>query len=144
MAVFNLTDIRRMQACTGGEGGLGEPHLLPRLAERGAKIREQRGPVVSQHDGHVVLGHPRLPRRARGVRAATCRRSERRAGVHVGEQAGGWNLQRPRQAEQQQDGNIMPAALNLAQVPVIKEASAGCERLLGQVALLAIRSERRP
>ena len=89
------------------------------------------------------MGYRRTPRLSGGERVAGCGRSKGGVGVQLCKQAGGWNLQSMRKADQRKHRNIVPPQFNLAEIPVPYARSSG-EGLLGQAALLPVLTEGRP
>jgi len=92
VALLNLTEVRGIQACSGGEGRLGKTLVLPGLANGRPKERQQRGLVVQTGVWHVILCRCRIPHLSRGAKVAGCGRSKWSTGIDLGEKPGGRNM----------------------------------------------------
>ena len=103
LAVFNLANVRRIQARSGGEGWLGESRLLPIVTEGCPQALEQRGRITGL--GGQCDGRGRLPRASGVARISRGERRTSRVGIQPGQQVGGRHLQGTRKTEQCQHGN---------------------------------------
>jgi len=90
LALLNLTEVRGIQACSGGEGRLGKTLVLPGLTD-GRPKEQQRRLVVRRGMWQVVLCDGRIPYRSRGEKVTGCRRSKWSTGIDLGEKPGGRN-----------------------------------------------------
>jgi hypothetical protein len=98
LAVFNLANVRRIQARSGGEGWLGESRLLPIVTEGCPQELEQRGRIAGL--GGRCDGRGRLPRSSGVARSSRGERRTSSVGIQPGQQAGRRYLQGPRKTEQ--------------------------------------------
>jgi len=143
LALLNLTEVRGIQACSGGKCQLGKTLVPPGLADGRPKEGEQGRLVAWLQERRSVMCYRCIPNSPGGERVVVGGRGNGGIGVQPCKQPGGGDLQGMGYAEQRQHRNIASPLFNLANIPVTYTSSGG-ECRLGQASLLPVLPEGRP